>query len=71
MDLMLHAGGKVYHREVVEYTGLIKRLLDREYIPNRNSVLNLRNFLRVHGGVHEGVHGGAHEDVNPERESLY
>jgi hypothetical protein len=71
MDLMLHAGGKVYHREVVEYTGLIKRLLDREYIPNRNSVLNLRILLRVHedAHAHEGVHEGAH--VNPERESLY
>ena len=69
---MLHAVEKVYRREVAEYTDLIKRLLVREYIPNRNSVLNLRIHRRVHGGAHVGAHGGdGGVSVNPDWESLY
>jgi hypothetical protein len=72
MDLMLHVAEKIYRREVAEYTDLIKRLLVREYIPNQNSVLNLRIRLRVHGGAHEDAHGESENaSLNPDWESLY
>jgi hypothetical protein len=72
MDLMLHVAEKIYHREVVEYTDLIKRLLVREYIPNRNSVLNLRIHLRAHEDENEDVHGESENaSLNPDWESPY
>jgi hypothetical protein len=72
MDLMLHVAEKICRREVAEYMGLVKRLPVREYIPNRNSVLNLKIRLRVHEGVHEDAHGESEiASLNPDWESLY